>query len=149
MGANNKFKLLHTVRSILLNVMHTISNAVFRALSREPRFAYRRPGDISTSPRPDRMHNVSRLRMRARRDRSRAARRPGTRRDTWNVGSRVEVYSNCHHAWFSGVVNSLHSDDDGEWLIVHYNESTDTYHKKKVLRNDKEDIREPTCLLRT
>ena len=51
----------------------------------------------------------------------------------WNVGSKLEVYSNSKQQWYEGQVDKVYIDSLGEWLSVVYDHGQT---QKDLQRND-------------
>jgi len=54
-------------------------------------------------------------------------------RDAWRPGSILEVYSRSYNTWFTGKVEGLGYDEDGEFFEIHYTNDTTGKHMIKYL----------------
>merc|ERR1712156_868948 len=49
----------------------------------------------------------------------------GAQRKDWVSGSQVQIYSHGQDQWFMGKIRAVQTDDQGEWLTVVYETTTD------------------------
>lgn len=73
-------------------------------------------------------------------------------RDAWRPGSILEVYSRSCNAWFTGKVEGIGYDEDGEFFEIHYTNYTTGKHMIKYLNRFDPHLRKiggQTPILRT